>query len=154
MDGSALRRKLSILPTTTVAVALVTLLVAWACGNGEDDTGNGEEAQDGITVESLVGTWQQPDGFLIEFSDDGTFLFAAIPLFLEQNVLAAVGEFRLEGTSLTFSESDDSVTCPGTSGTYKVQMTAQGELQFIVDEDGCRPRVAWFDLDTFTRVEP
>ncbi len=118
-------RKLSILPTAAVAIALTTLLVAWACGNGEDDTGNGEGAQDGITVESLVGTWQQTDGFLVQFSDDGTFLFAAIPLFLEQNILAAVGEFRLEGTTLTFSESDDSVTCPGTSGTYKVQMTEE-----------------------------
>jgi hypothetical protein len=62
-------------------------------------------------------------------------------------------EFRLEGTSLTFITSDESALCAGQTGSYQVELTEQGQLQFELEEDPCQER-AIHHSGSWSRYEP
>ena len=121
-------RKLSFILATTLVALLV---LASACGDGEEE---------GITVEDLTGIWEKMAASrYLQFNEDGTFRGASSVTNLE-NAPSPLGQFRLEGTLLTFITSDESPDCAGQSGSYQVQLTEEGELQFVLEEDPCPVR--------------
>ena len=122
-------RKLSLL----LAAVFLPLLLASACGGGEEE---------GITVEDFTGRWVQSSSAVwVQFNEDGTFRAALSVADLEQRPID-LGEFRLEGTLFTFASSDESRDCAGQSGTYQVELTEEGHLQFVLEEDPCGIRAS------------
>ena len=63
-----------------------------------------------ITVKNLTGVWKENEGSVfLKLNEDGTYAFADVgPAFLEKAPFDA-GQFRLEGTLLTFITNDESV---------------------------------------------
>ena len=104
-----------------------------------------------ITEEDLIGIWY---GYgPLQFNEDGTYRNARAITWLE-TAPDDVGQFRLEGTTLTFISSNDSPNCRGQSGSYQVELTEQGQLQFVLIEDPCQPRVNRRAGRSWDRVEP
>ncbi len=134
--------------TTLIALALAALLLASACGDGEEE---GEE--EGITVEDLTGIWSLSPNYL-QFNEDGTYRFASTVADLE-NLPFDLGQFRLEGPLLTFTTSDESPVCAGQSGIYQVELTEEGHLQFALEEDpGCALRATGVPSLPWRRTSP
>ena len=126
---------------------LVLGTIAAACGD------DGEE--EGITVDDLTGLWQQgSSGNVLQLNEDGTFIGARNPVALEKNEPAGIGEFRLEGTLFTFVTSDDSPNCAGQIGTYQIELTEEGDLQFVLEEDPCAPRAVGVPDRSYSRISP
>ena len=117
-----------------IVMALGGSLLASACG------GDGEE---GITIEDFTGRWVQlSTGVYNQFNEDGTFRVAVGSVANLEDDPTDLGEFRLEGTLITFITSDESPNCAGQSGTYQVELTEEGHLQFTLEEDPCRLRAS------------
>ncbi len=116
-----------------LSLALLFALLASACGGGEEE---------GVTVEEFTGTWfQSSSGVYSQFNEDGTFRVALSVADLEDDP-ADLGQFRLEGTLVTFTTSDDSPNCAGQSGSYQVELTEEGHLRFVLEEDPCGLRAS------------
>ena len=115
-------------------IAGLLLVLAAACG---------DDGQPPITVEDLTGTWFQSSASVYaRFDGDGTFRVANSVAKLEENPDVDIGQFRLEGTLITLMSSDESPRCPGLSGSYQVQLTEEGHLQFDEQDDPCGPRTS------------
>jgi hypothetical protein len=102
----------------------------------------------------LTGVWKQDEGpAFLQLTKDGTYAVAIMgPDFLEKAPME-IGEFRLEETSLTFITSSESAYCAGQTGSYQVELTEQGQLQFELEEDACRYR-ANDQPGSWSRYEP
>jgi hypothetical protein len=100
-------------------------------------------APSSISVEDLTGVWKKDlAGVFLQLNEDGTYAFADTgPAFLEKAPFD-IGEFRLEGTSLTFITSDESIFCVGQTGSYQVELTEQGQFHFELKEDACQNRAS------------
>lgn len=108
---------------------LVLGVIAAACG---------DDGQPSITVEDLTGTYFQSSASVYaRFDEDGTFRVANSVAKLDENPDIDLGQFLLEGTLITLMSSDESPTCPGLSGSYQVELTEEGRLQFVLEEDPC-----------------
>ena len=134
------------------SLLLVLVTIAAACGDDDD----GEE--EGITVEDFTGTWfLSSAGLYVQFNEDGTFRAASSVADLEDEPFD-LGQFRLEGTLFTFTTSDESPLCAGQSGSYQVELTEEGELQFALEEDpNCGPRASLTSgiaSGPLSRIEP
>ena len=128
-----------------IVVALGGVLLPSACG------GDGEE---GITIEDFTGLWHQSSsGVYNQFNEDGTFLVALSVANLEKAPVD-LGQFRLEGTRVTFTTSDESPECAGLSGSYQVELTEEGELRFVLEEDPCALRARDAPSGPLRRIEP
>ncbi len=110
----------------------------------------GSQSASSITEEDLIGVWDEYGA--LQFNEDGTYRVAKGIPWLE-TAPAEAGEFRLEGTTLTFISSNDSQECRGQSGSYQVELTEQGQLQFVLQEDPCQIRVN-YRPGSWDRVEP
>ena len=102
----------------------------------------------------LTGVWKkdQADVFL-QLNEDGTYAFADVgPAFLEKAPID-IGRFRLEGTSLTFITSDESFLCAGQTGSYQVELSEQGQIQFEFEDDACQERANGLPA-SWSRYEP
>lgn len=102
----------------------------------------------------ITGVWKQssPANFL-QLNEDGTYRTSARVTLLE-TAPNEVGQYRLEGTSFTFIPSDETLDCKGLSGSYELELTEQGQLQFTVQEDACEMRGFVFSNRPWERVEP
>lgn len=128
-----------------VLVAMASLGFA-ACGGSQPALSIG-----GVDI---TGVWKLDEGpDFLQLNEDGTYAVAPIkPEFLEK-APADKGEFRLEGTSFTFTSSSESFICAGQTGSYQVELTEQGQLQFELEEDACQERANFYP-GTWSRYEP
>lgn len=95
-----------------------------------------------ITVENLSGIWHGLGSInygYIQFNPDGTYHVATALPFLEKSPVE-IGEFRFEGTLLTFVASNQSQNCAGQSGSYQIQLTEPDQLQIALQDDPCQVR--------------
>jgi hypothetical protein len=128
-----------------VLVVIVSLgLMLASCG--------GLQPAPSIGGVDITGVWKQEDAYT-QFNEDGTYRTAYTLAFLEKAPFE-VGQFRLEGTSFTFITSDESWLCPGLIGSYEVELTEQGQLQFVLQEDACEMRGIKYSAEPWDRVEP
>ena len=96
-----------------------------------------------ITVEDLSGIWHGlgPISYgYIQLNPDGTYHIAKALPYLEKSPFE-IGEFRFEGTLLTFIASNQSPECAGQRGSYQVQLTEPDQLQMALQDDPCQSRV-------------
>lgn len=102
----------------------------------------------------LTGVWKQDEvgGRYLQLNEDGTYRVASERVWLEQ-APREIGQFRLEGTLLTFTASNGSSYCRGQSGSYQVELTQEGQLLFVLQEDACQKR-AYGHEGAWSRVEP
>jgi hypothetical protein len=107
----------------------------------------------GITVDDLIGIWQDAEsGCFVQLNEDGTHRYAQAVPWLETAPIE-VGQYRLEGTTLTFSSSNESRECKGQSGSYQVELTGQDQLQLVLQKDACQVR-ANYRPGPWERVPP
>jgi hypothetical protein len=94
-----------------------------------------------ITLDDLTGVWLATKTGMdyVQFNQDGTYRHAKAIPWLEMAPVE-VGQFRLEGTTLTFIAGNDSQECRGQSGSYEVEMMEPGRLQLVLQEDACQYR--------------
>lgn len=108
----------------------------------------------GITVKDMAGVWYYAGvETYLQLNEDGRFSFAETQEELEQAPFDA-GQFRLEGTSLTFITNDDSELCAGQTGSYEAELTEAGQLRFELVEDPCVLRRIGVPSGLWERVEP
>jgi hypothetical protein len=102
----------------------------------------------------LTGVWRQDKvgGRCLQLNEDGTYRVASECVWLEQ-APREVGQFRFEGTLLTFNASNESSYCKGQSGSYEVELTQEGQLLMVLQEDVCQKR-ALGQEGAWSRVEP
>jgi len=104
-----------------------------------------------FTVDDLYGTWTHI-GRLFQFNEDGTYVVAASVDGLTSAPLI-YGDFRLEGTRLTYIPDEESSRCAGTTGIYEVEAAENGRFKSTLIEDDCisgSPQPSAF----FTPYEP
>lgn len=102
----------------------------------------------------ITGLWKQSGpGYFLQLNEDGTYRTAHSLASLEQ-APGEIGQYRLEGTSFTFIPSDETLDCKGLSGSFELELTEQGQLQFTVQEDACEMRGFVFSNRPWDRVEP
>jgi hypothetical protein len=105
-------------------------------------------------TEDLTRLWQDAEsGTYLQLGADGTFRLAVPPTSLEVAPLD-LGQFRLEGTLLTFISSTDSHWCVHQQGSYRVELTQSDELRFELQEDPCQSRASSLLAGHWSRVEP
>ena len=135
--------------TKTVAILVVILslgLAIAACG--------GSRPEQGITVEDLTCVWKQREDRYLQFNEDGTYRFATAVHWLDTAPLE-VGQYQLEGESLTFIASNESFDCTGLRGSQAVELTEEGQLQFVLLEDECEFRgLLVLPARPWDRIEP
>ena len=122
---------------------IVTLVVLAAC-----------QTAPSVTVEDLSGIWEL-DGSarILQLNEDGTFRIANSKYLLEDSPVN-VGKFQLEGTLFTLTDSEESRFCPGDTGTYEVELTEEGKLQFTLNEDECPYRGRFLSSAPWSRFLP
>jgi len=122
---------------------IVTLVVLVAC-----------QTAPSVTVEDVSGIWQL-DGSarILQLNKDGTFK-SANSIYLLEDSSGEVGQFQLEGTLFTLTTSEESRVCPGYTGTYGVELTEEGKLQFTLNEDECRDRGQILSGAPWSRFSP
>jgi hypothetical protein len=129
-------------------VALVAVIVSLglaACA--------GSQPASGITVRNLTGVWYMASRDLyFQLNQDGTYSFGDSQQLLEEAPFDA-GQYQFEGTSLTFVTNDDSWLCSGKTGSYEVELTEEGQLRFVLQEDQCGERGSGIPSGPWDRVE-
>jgi hypothetical protein len=128
-----------------VALAVIVSLGLTACA--------GSKPVPSLGGVDITGVWKHsgPAVFL-QLNEDGTYRTATSLAFLEQ-APEDIGQYRLEGTSFTFIPSDETSGCKG-QGSYELELTEQGQLQFTVQEDACEMRGIVYSSRSWDRVEP
>ena len=133
-------------PAVVFAVILSLGIAIAACGSSGPESG--------VTVEDLTGVWKGHEDIHLQFNEDGTYRFAPSFNFLETAPFE-VGQYQLEGESLTLAASDESFECTGLRGSYEVELTEEGQLQFVLQEDECEYRgLLVLPARPWDRVEP
>jgi hypothetical protein len=112
-----------------------------------------------ITVEDLSGIWRGVGRGLgsksygyIQLNPDGTFREAKAQPWLDTSP-TTIGEFRIEGTLLTFIRSNQSQECTGQIASYQVQLTEPDKLQMVLQDDPCQAGVN-YTPGPYERVAP
>jgi len=122
---------------------IVTLVVLASC-----------QTAPSVAVEDLSGTWQR-DGSarILQLNEDGTYRVDSSKYLLEDSPKQE-GQFQLEGTLFTLTASKEGSFCPGKTGTYEVELTEEGKLQFTLNEDECRDRALSLLEAPWSRFSP
>lgn len=92
----------------------------------------------------LVGTWRWHYGeFYFQFRDDGTFRVDESLTNLDSTTVQDFGQFQVEDGVLTITSGAEARYCQeGDVGVYEAVLTDTGQLQLILQEDGCVMRRA------------
>ena len=107
-----------------------------------------------VTVEDLSGIWQRDGAALVlQLNEDGSLRIAGSIYLLEDSPMD-VGQFQLEGTLFTITTSEESRYCKGQTGTYEVELTEEGKLQFTLNEDECYDRGPILTHAPWSRISP
>ncbi len=112
-----------------------------------------------ITVEDLTGVWcgLGPKYNCLQLNEDGTYRYANLLAWLGEWSLE-IGQFQLEGTSLTLTAGEESklnIDCKGKPGSYEVELTQKDQLQFTpIDDQGCLSRASSLSSGPWDRIEP
>jgi hypothetical protein len=85
-----------------------------------------------ITVEELVGSWKDVDGY-IEFKPDGTWAFATTLDALKAGTLYVEGTFRIEGNEITVLDD----ICGNRVGVYRLETKTENKLTFTQVKEEC-----------------
>jgi len=135
------------------AVVSILIVLAFAASYAEEKTPS-------ITVEDLTGIWHSTGEYspYLQLDEDGTFRVAGAAPWLETSPFE-VGQFRLEGMLVTFVPTGGANACMDRrgnyqSGSYRVELTKKGQLQFILQEDPCQVRANAFPKAPWSRFEP
>ena len=99
-----------------------------------------------INVKDLIGIWTH-GGSYYQFNEEGTYVTAASADALTSQPIE-YGDFRLEGTTLTFITDEESGFCAGKTGSYEVEIAEEGRIEITVVEDSCSER-ARFQRNVF-----
>lgn len=114
--------KISITITICVAVLILS-----ACQSGS-----------GFTQEDLIGTWEWQGTFIIQFNADGSYRYVTDAKQWDLETQAGdIGEYQLEGTTLTLISNPDTVLCAGLQGTYTLELDEESVLHLTPIEDPC-----------------
>jgi len=92
----------------------------------------------GFTVDDLYGIWTH-GGDYNQFNEDGTYVVAATVDELTSQPIE-YGDFRLEGTTLTYITNEESGFCGGKTGNYEVELAEDGRIEITLVEDSCGGR--------------
>ena len=92
----------------------------------------------GFTVDDLYGIWTH-GGDYNQFNEDGTYVVAASVDELTSRPIE-YGDFRFEGTTLTFITNEESGICAGKTGNYEVEMAEASRIEITLVEDSCGAR--------------
>ena len=105
-------------------------------------------------VDDLVGVWYIAmwETYL-QINEDGRFSFADSQQELEAAPFDA-GEYRLEGTTLTFITNNESLYCKGQTGSYEIELAKESQLEFVLKEDPCHERARGLPAAPWVWVEP
>jgi len=108
-----------------VPFLLVVLLLLASCGTGESEP---------ELSESVVGIWESPNGFFVEFREDGTYDVGA-PVGTGNSEW---GTWSAEGDVLTQVADDDSPLCARIPGIYEITVLDDGaRLDATAQDDEC-----------------
>jgi hypothetical protein len=129
-----------------VALAAIVLLGLAACA--------GLQPASSSAVEDLTGVWYiaRFDTYL-QINEDGSFGFADSQQELESAPFDA-GQYRLEGTTLTFMTDDESEYCSGATGSYEITVTEESQIEFTHKEYPCWERRMGLMAEPWVWVEP
>ena len=107
-----------------------------------------------LTVDDLYGVWTRT-GHFFQFNEDGTYTFANTVDELTSGPLE-FGEFRFEGTRLTYITDEGSGMCAGKTAIHEVERAedGSGRIKLILVEDTCATGGAKTPSVFFTRYEP
>ena len=98
-----------------------------------------------VAADDLIGAWRMEGaGYVIEFKKGGTYNVGA----------SEFGQFQLEGTLLTLAIADEASFCPGKIGTYEIEVTEEGKLNWILIEDQCGARGGVADNSLWSPISP
>jgi hypothetical protein len=105
-------------------------------------------------VDDLTGVWYiaRFDTYL-QINGDGSFGFADSQPELDTAPFDA-GQYRFEGTTLTFMTDDESEYCTGATGSYVITLTEESQIEFVVQEDPCWERRMGLMSEPWVWVEP
>ena len=105
-------------------------------------------------ADDLVGVWYiaRFDTYL-QINEDGSFGFADSQPELDTAPFDA-GQYRREGTALTFMTNDESELCAGETGSYEITLTKESQIEFVLQEDPCWERRMGLMAEPWVWVEP
>jgi len=79
---------------------------------------------DSFTTDDLYGIWTEGGSFF-QFNEDGTYAIAGS--FDELTLRPTeFGDFRFEGSRLTYIPNEESLKCAGKTGIYELEMAEDG----------------------------
>jgi len=99
----------------------------------------------------MYGVWEkEPMGAFMFINEDGTFAVAGSntpdnPWFF--------GQYRLEGSTLTFHYDDESPNCSGYSSSARVRFIEEEKFQLSSLDERC-PNPYTDDIETWVRNSP
>jgi hypothetical protein len=84
---------------------------------------------------SIIGGWATTAGYCLEFTEEGKWSVAekgnTEPLDF--------GDYTFDGKLLTFHTDEKAASCPGKTGKYEINLTADG-ITYTLVEDECSDR--------------
>ncbi len=122
-----------------VLASMLAILLASACAST-------------FSEEDLIGIWTH-GGSYNQFNEDGTYVVAASADELTSQPIE-YGDFRLEGSTLTFITNEESGLCAGETGNYEVEMAEEGRIEITVVEDSCNERSRFLRNVFLNRYSP
>jgi hypothetical protein len=105
-----------------------------------------------INAEDLIGIWTH-SGDYNQFNEDGTYVVAASVDLLTSRP-TEYGDYRLEGTTLTFITNEESGVCAGTTGNYEVEIAEEDRIEITLVEDSCSERARFLRNVFLNRYSP
>ena len=113
--------------------------------------------------EEILGIWKQvlPQGFddlrvgFIQFKEDGTYRVATGVVTNLEDTPQVQGRYEVGSGVMVLVPSDESALCSGKTGTYDVQWTAEGYLEFSPREDPCSWQATYLLLnEVYEHIRP
>jgi hypothetical protein len=98
---------------------------------------------------SIIGGWSTTAGYCVQFAKDGKWTVT------EKGKAALVdfGEYSFDGKLLTLHTDGKAAGCPGKTGKYEVNLTADG-ITYKLVEDQCPARSADLAKGPYRRCAP
>ena len=112
-----------------------------------------------VTPEQLAGYWMRESEFgnkyVILFNTDGTFAAThSLEWFEQEDLIEQRGSFIIDGATLTFDTSPESVQCGGIAGIYELLVTEDGWMELTLVDDGCAFRESFYPPIPWQPVSP